>query len=65
MMEQRDRRTLLRSYELVAAVVWAAPLTGVAVVLQGTPYLAQVLPILGGGAAFFVVVLPVALYRTT
>lgn len=62
-MEQREHRRLLAYYEVASAVVWSALLVGVAVILQGTPYFAQLLPILGGGAAFFVVILPAALSR--
>lgn len=60
-MEQSIRNRLLLLYELAAAILWAGILIGVAVVLQGTPYFGQLLPILGGGAAFFVVILPYSL----
>ncbi|HEX2348717.1 MAG TPA: hypothetical protein VHI51_09810 [Ktedonobacterales bacterium] len=45
-------------YLLGAAIVWAGIFIAVAVVLQGTPYFGQLLPILGGGAVYFVVLVP-------
>ncbi len=53
--------TNLNAYILGSAIVWAAILLGTAVVLKGTPYFAQLLPILGGGAARSVVIGPAAL----
>ncbi len=54
---------MLRSYTLAAAIVWAAILIASALILGGTPYFGQMLPILGGGAAFFVVILPAGIFR--
>lgn len=54
---------MLRSYVLAAAIVWVAILITSALVLGGSPYFGQMLPILGGGAAFFVVILPAAISR--
>ncbi len=54
---------MLRSYVLVAAIVWAAILVASALILAGSPYFGQLLPILGGGAAFFVVILPAGVFR--
>ncbi len=51
------------SYALAAAIVWAAILVASAIILGGTPYFGQMLPILGGGAAFFVVILPAGIFR--
>lgn len=62
-VEQSNRNRVLTYYELASAIVWAALLIGVALILQGTDYFAQLLGILGGAAAFFVVVLPVSLSR--
>jgi hypothetical protein len=53
----------LRSYVLAAAIVWAAILVATSLVLAGTPQFGTMLPILGGGAAFFVVILPAAIFR--
>jgi hypothetical protein len=54
---------MLRTYCLAAAIVWAAILVASALVLGSTPYFGQMLPILGGGAAFFVVILPAGVFR--
>ena len=50
-----------RSYYLAAAIVWVAIIVASALVLKDSPYFSQMLPILGGGAAFFVVILPEAI----
>jgi hypothetical protein len=55
-------------YLLGAAIVWAGIFIAVAVVLQGTLYFGQLLPILAGGMVYFVVLVPmlfVAASRTT
>lgn len=46
-----------RSYLIGAIIVWASIIVGVAVILAGTPYFAQVLPPVGGGAIWFVVII--------
>ena len=48
---------------LAVAIVWAAVLVAAAAVLRGTVYWAQVLPILGGGAAMTVLLVGAA-YRS-
>ena len=53
----------LSTYTIGAAIVWAGILLATAVVLAGTPYFAQLLPILGGGIAWFVVMVPGAWSR--
>jgi hypothetical protein len=50
-------------YLIGAVIVWVAIISASAVVLRGTPTLAQMLPILGGGAFWFVIVVPYALLR--
>lgn len=47
-------------YIAIAATVWIAIITATATMLNGTPYLVQVLPILFGGALIFVIMLPLA-----
>jgi hypothetical protein len=42
---------------LAVAVIWAAVILASAKVLEGTPYFAQLLPILGGGAGGSIIVL--------
>ena len=53
----------LGTYILAAAIVWAGILVATALVLQGTSYVPQVLPILGGGAIWFLVIVPGAWAR--
>lgn len=48
-------------YLIGAVIVWVSIIVAVAFVLGGTPYLAQVLPLIGGGAVWFVVIVPGAL----
>jgi len=55
-----DSRT---AYLLGAALVWVAIIAASAAILGGTPYLAPMLPVLGGGAVWFVVLSPAALRR--
>lgn len=55
-------------YLLGAAIVWAGIFIAVAVVVHGTLYFGQLLPILAGGMVYFVVLVPmlfVAASRTT
>jgi hypothetical protein len=53
-----------RNYLIGAVIVWVAIIAASSFILAGTPYLGQMLPILGGGAAWFVVIVPGALLRT-
>ena len=55
----------LRTYLTGATIIWAGTILATAVVLQGTPYLAQMLPILLGGAVWFIVIVPGATRRGT
>jgi hypothetical protein len=45
-------------YLVGSVIVWVGILAGTAFVLQGSPYFAQLLPILGGGVVWFVVLVP-------
>ncbi len=45
---------------LGAAIVWAGLFIASAVVLRGTPYFGQLLPILTGGMVWFVIIVPSA-----
>jgi hypothetical protein len=56
---QRQRRV----YLVGATIVWVGIVVATAVVLAGTPHFAQLLPILGGGVVWFVVIVPGALFR--
>jgi hypothetical protein len=53
----------LTSYLLGAAIVWTGIFIATAVLLSGTPYFGQLLPILGGGAVWFIVLVPSAARR--
>ncbi len=52
-----------RSYLIGAAIIWVCIFFATAVILSGTPYFAQVLPVLSGGAVWFVVIIPAILQR--
>jgi hypothetical protein len=53
-----------RVYLVGAVIVWVGLIIAVAALLAGTPYLAQVLPILGGGAFWFIVIVPAGIFST-
>ena len=53
----------LSTYLLGAAIVWAGIFLATAVLLAGTPYFATMLPILGGGATWFVIVVPATMHQ--
>lgn len=59
----RDIKTFRRAYLIGAVIVWVGLIASMAFLLAGTPYLAMVLPILGGGAVWFVIIIPGVLYR--
>lgn len=46
------------AYLIGATIVWAGIIFASAMVLQGTDKFAQMLPILGGGAVWFVILVP-------
>ena len=48
----------LRSYLIGAATIWTAIFLSTAVVLAGDPAYGHILPILSGGAVWFVVIIP-------
>jgi hypothetical protein len=50
----------LTTHLLGAAIVWTGIFIGTAVLLSGTPYFGQLLPILGGGPVCFIVLVPTA-----
>lgn len=59
-MPQHD---MLRSYLAGSIIIWAGIIVATAVILDGTDRFAQVLPILGGGALWFLVLIPAQLWR--
>ena len=52
-----------RSYLIGAAIVWTGIFLATAIVLAGSPAYGQILPILSGGAVWFVVIIPAAWSR--
>lgn len=50
-------------YEVAAIIVWIGILIASALILAGTPYFIQMLPVLSGGIVWFVVIMPGALLR--
>lgn len=52
-----------RSYMIGTCIVWVAIILATAVALSGTPYFAVMLPILGSGTFWFVILIPSLLYR--
>ena len=55
--DTKSRKGKVGAYIIGNAIVWGAVMIGVALVLRGTDYMARILPILGGGAGFSVVIL--------
>jgi hypothetical protein len=52
----------VKIYIISSAIVWAAIIASVWIILKDSPYLRNILPILGGGAAWFVIIAP-AMFR--
>jgi hypothetical protein len=59
----QDVVSFRRGYLIGAAIVWVAIILVTVMIPGGTPYFGQMLPILAGGAAWFVVIIPGVLYR--
>ena len=53
-----ENRTFQRAYLIGSVIVWVGIWLASAVILQGTPYFAQMLPILGSGMVWFVILIP-------
>lgn len=62
-MDQNAKVQVRNRYLFGAVIVWVAIIAASAVILRGTPYAGQMLTILGGGAAWFVVIVPAWLFR--
>jgi hypothetical protein len=58
-----DLQTFRRAYLIGSVIVWVGILLATSITLAGTPYLAPMIPILGGGAVWFVVIIPGVMYR--
>lgn len=57
-----ESRTFKRAYLIGTVIVWVSILIGTAVILSGTPYFAQMLPILSAGVLWFVLLVPAAYF---
>lgn len=57
-----ESKTFKRSYLIGSLIVWVGILIGIAVILSGTPYFAQILPILLAGPLWFVILVPGAFF---
>ena len=61
-MNMLDFKKFPGAYLIGAVIMWVAIIIATAVTLAGTPYLTQILIILGGGAFWFVVLVPGAFF---
>jgi hypothetical protein len=59
-----ESKTFKRTYLIGTVIVWVSIWFASAVILKGTPYFGQMIPILGGGVVWFVVVIPGAFFWT-
>jgi hypothetical protein len=59
-----ESKTFKRAYLIGSVIVWVSIVIGTAVILSGTPYFAQVLPILSTGVVWSIVILPGAYFWT-
>ncbi|MCZ7574298.1 MAG: heavy-metal-associated domain-containing protein [Ardenticatenaceae bacterium] len=61
---RQDRRALRRAFVVVGAViVWVVIIAATGMILRGTTYFGHMLPLVGGGAVYFVVLAPGFLFR--
>ena len=64
MTEQKEKSMQKKRvgwFIIANAIVWGAVMIGIAFALRGTGLMNKVLPILGGGAGFSVIFLPILL----
>ncbi len=59
-----ESQTFKRTYLIGTVVIWVGIWLASAIILQGTPYFAQMLPILFSGMFWFIVVVPGAFFWT-
>src|SRR5437660_7406033 len=57
-----ESKTFKRAYLIGSVIVWGSILIGTAVLLSGTPYFAQMLLILSGGAFWYILCMPAAFF---
>jgi hypothetical protein len=56
-------RSPIAVYVVVAAAIWTSIITAASIMLKGTPYVGEVLPMLLGGAVIFVILMPLFVLR--
>ena len=61
--EKKSGSSRLGIYIIANAITWGAAIIGISIILRNSGYMAQISPILGGCAAFSVVILPVILKK--
>jgi hypothetical protein len=61
--EMQAKSGFRSAYTLGAAIVWAGIFLAIAFILSDANTFMQILPVLGGGAVWFVVIVPGALAR--
>ena len=59
-----ESQAFQRAYLIGTVIIWVGIWVGSAVILEGTPYFIQMLPILFGGTFWFVLVIPGAFFWT-
>jgi hypothetical protein len=57
-----ESKTFKRAYLIGSVIVWVSIMIGTAVILSGTPYFAQMLPILLAGVLWSVLLVPAAYF---
>ncbi len=57
-----ESKTFKRAYLIGSLIVWVSIMIGTAVILSGTPYFAQMLPILSAGVLWSVLLVPAAYF---
>jgi hypothetical protein len=57
-----ESKTFKRAYLIGSVIVWVSIVIGTAVILSGTPYFAQMLPILSAGVLWFALLVPAAYF---
>jgi hypothetical protein len=59
-----ESKAFQRAYLIGTVIIWVGIWVASAVILEGTPYFIQILPILFGGMFWFVLVIPGAFFWT-
>ena len=59
----QNKNGFRNAYMIGAAVAWAGVFLAIAVILGDADTFMQILPVLGGGAVWFLVIVPGALFR--